>query len=78
LEKIISWIGKEDKQRTVISLVKDIPFPIDIIYDHAGGNEGYLKIDWYQNKDGVSDPVIIKYFHSPAQKQKMHRISILQ
>jgi hypothetical protein len=74
---VLYWSGEEAKKSVSVDLVKDIQFPIAIIYNHEGGTEGYLKIQWLSNDQSAQEQATVHFFHSPAQKQQMDRISIL-
>jgi hypothetical protein len=76
-EIVLVWSGTEATKSVQLNLVKDVPFPIEIIYDHEGGTEGYLKIQLLRYDQTDRDQTPLPLFHSPAQRQQMDRISIL-
>jgi hypothetical protein len=76
-EVLLDWSGKEDKKEIHLKINKDIPLPIEVIYNHEGGDKGFLRIKWYKNNGPDTEYTEIRYFHSQAQKQQMDRISIL-
>jgi len=76
-EVLLNWSGKEDKKEIHIKLRKDVPLPFEVIYNHEGGERGFLKIKWYKINQPEKEYTEIRYFHSQAQKQQMDRISIL-
>jgi hypothetical protein len=74
---LISWSGEETKKSVRLNLQKNVPFPIEIIYDHEGGDTGYLKIQWLNFDHENTGQSSVQLFHSPAQKQQMDRITLL-
>ena len=74
---MLEWSDEKGKESVQIVLQKDNPYPIEIIYDHEGGDEGYLRIEWQKEEDKISERPPLHLSHSPAQKQQMDRITIL-
>jgi hypothetical protein len=74
---LISWTREKTKKSIRLYLQKNVPFPIEIIYDHDGGDTGYLKIRWLQFDREETEQASVQLFHSPAQKQQMDRITLL-
>jgi hypothetical protein len=78
-EKILlSWRDVADIKTIQLDLEKNVPFPIQIIYDHAGGNKGYLRCTLVRNESSQQIKPQLQFYHSPAQEQKMDRIAILR
>jgi hypothetical protein len=76
-EDLLEWSGEKGKKSVQLNLQKGIAFPIEIIYDHKGGEEGYLKITWFWEDRTDTESPSISLFHSKAQNREMDRISIL-
>ena len=74
---LLEWSGKKERKSVKIPLQKNNPYPIEIIYDHEGGEEGYLQIEWQRQGHKYSEHPPVLLLHSPAQKQQMDRVSIL-
>jgi len=75
--KIIDWTGNTGEQKGAVELQKGQLYPIEIIYNHAGGDEGYLNIQWRwqgQEKEAIPPNCLS---HSPAQKRRMDEATLL-
>jgi hypothetical protein len=75
---LLDWSGPQRKRSVSLNLKKNVPYPIEIIYNHEGGDSGYLIINWFKLDQANRESPTIQFFHSPAQKQKMDRITMLR
>jgi hypothetical protein len=74
---LVEWEGRANEEVDSIELVKDRFYTIHVIYDHAGGDSADLSIQWsYPGQERQKIPPEA-FFHSPAQKRRMERASML-
>jgi hypothetical protein len=67
--ELITWAGEAAERRAAFKAEKNRWYPIDIIYNHKGGDEGNIKIQWQLPVSPPSDIPAQFLKHSLQQKR---------
>jgi len=76
-DKVIDWTGQSGERSASVNFEKDEYYPIRIIYDHDGGETGWLTVQW--SWKGAIKKVLARpfLFHSSAQERRMEEATSL-